>query len=196
MSTDEPFVRASKAAFERDGRILAGPLSLAVTRGGRATIAAPDEGSASLCARLIAGIAKATSGALYIGEYDPRIQPVQAKRLVGYVPRGGILDELEPPCAELDQRTLDDHADLWDIPRPLASAAARAVFARIAQPSPYTRALALALIRPVALLVLDQPPAGLETLIRERLDLQYAIVITAVVSAEPLREAVLAGRAT
>ena len=40
---------------------------------------------------LAAGIVKASSGCVLIGDYDPRVQSVACKRIAGFVPRADFL---------------------------------------------------------------------------------------------------------
>ncbi|MEO6990642.1 MAG: hypothetical protein ABI346_07495 [Candidatus Baltobacteraceae bacterium] len=185
MSSDfAPILRAADATFAREGATLVAPFSLRVVPGERACLEAPDARVASLRARMLAGIVKVTSGTLSIGEFDPRIQPVQAKRLIGFVSAALAPGDGECP---LDRATIEAHADLWDVDRALARAAAADVTVRLGLGGAYARALALTLIRPVALLVLDRPPPELEAIVSERLGLRCAVVSSRVTAPATLR---------
>ena len=72
-------------AFAQGGRTLLKPFSLTLEPGERHTASFASPVEAAIAARIAAGIVRATSGAAFINGFDPRIQPVQAKRSVGYI---------------------------------------------------------------------------------------------------------------
>jgi hypothetical protein len=161
-------LHAVDAAFARGGDALVPPFSLELSPGERGGLRMPTERAAAIGARMAAGIVKATGGTLFIGDFDPRLQPVQAKRAVGFVPWGGRFGDgpREPLFTPSLREVVDLHAALYEVPRGAARERAFAVLESFDDVGDEALALALALIRPVALLVLDRPSAGL----RARLD--------------------------
>lgn len=157
-------LRAVDASFVRDGLTFVEPFSIEMTSGESATLTCRDATSARIAARMAAGIVKTTSGTLLVCEFDPRIQPVQAKRLTGYVPSCGELGRplaLSSIAARHD--AIDLHAALFEVSKDEAQRRVRATLeALAASPSNGTSdadafAVALALMRPVALLVIECP---------------------------------------
>jgi hypothetical protein len=170
------------ACFERGGEELVAPFDLALPPAGRYLLVEPNARAASLAARIAAAIVKPTAGIVYVGDFDARLQPAQAKRLVGFVPAGGFTGD---PHAFSCQVRL--HADAWGIERSAARLRVSRVLDAAPNPAePYARALALALIPAVALLVLDQPPGSLGEL-AARLAPEAALLATEVAPALPLR---------
>jgi hypothetical protein len=170
------------ACFERKGEELVAPFDLSLAPAERRILVAPSSRAASLAARIAAAIVKPTAGVVYVGDFDARLQPAQAKRLVGFVPAGGFTGDAHAFSCQIRLR-----ADVWGIERAEARrrvAAALDAFAGAGDP--FARALALALIPSVALLVLDQPrgatgerAAGLAP--------RAAVLMTEVAPALPLR---------
>ena len=149
------------ASFRRDGEELVAPFDLLLARTERRMLFQPTALAASIAARIAAGIVKPTAGIVYVGDFDTRLQPAQAKRLVGFVPAGGFSDDAHAFACEVKLR-----ADVWGIPRAQARLRASVTLAAFAEPrDPYARAVALALVPQIALLILDRPRADL----RERI---------------------------
>lgn len=182
-----PALRAVEVRFERDGHEVVPPFSLELLAGERAQLPMPNMRAASVAARMAAGVVKATCGTLFIGDFDPRIQPVQAKRLVGFVPRGGTfggsarLPWISRPrfgaAAARDRcEIVDFHAALYEVEREVARRRVRAVIATIGALDDAGFALALALIRPIVLLVLDEP--SLERYVAEVVAPHTAVLTT------------------
>jgi ABC-type multidrug transport system ATPase subunit len=176
-------LHASEAAFVRDGKMLVAPFSVDVERGARAVLAFDGSTGAAIAARMAAGIVKPTSGTLLVWEFDPRIQPVQAKRLAGFVPQDGDYgDRLtvmkNSATSARRKATIELHAALFEIPSGEAHRRVSAVLEQLGRSDSVAFAVALALIRPVALLVLDRPPADLGASLAGGLGGQTAIVST------------------
>ena len=146
-------LRVVAARFERPGLVPLGPFDVALEAGARRTLRFPDARSAAIAARICAAIVKPTEGAVFVGDYDARLQPAQAKRLVGFVPSGGFTGGGREFRREARMR-----ADVWEISR-------RALEARLdeaaedAASDPLVRALRLALLPPVSLLVFERAAA-------------------------------------
>jgi hypothetical protein len=98
-----------EATFRRAGSVLLAPVSLSLECSGCAELACESTLAAGIAARLGAGIMRCTQGQVFVADFDPKIQPVQVKRLVGFLP----CDRPRNPfCA-------DDYfayrAALWDL---------------------------------------------------------------------------------
>jgi ABC-type Na+ transport system ATPase subunit NatA len=187
-------LRAVDAAFEPPRTAGVAPFSVALEAGERGGLTLPSAAAASIAARLAAGMVKITGGTLFIGDYDPRIQPVQAKRMVGFVPRDGRFgDAPREPILVPDLRAVVDfHAALYEVERDVARRAAAAVLDAFGGQSDLAVACALALIRPVALLVLDQVPAAAEEIVAGLAGERTAILTTRWAAVQPTAHRALA----
>ncbi len=151
-----PVLEIREAAFVRGGVRILQSLNITVEQGQRKTDVRDDPFVASLVARIAAGIVKSTEGKVFISDYDPAIQPVQAKRLVGFVPAS--LPEKQLAGLE---RYVRYRAKLWSIEYDFALRRARCALSALANTEPlFARTLAGALISAPPLIVLDQPPKG------------------------------------
>ncbi len=163
-------VRVDGARFVRDGVDLIAPFSLRLEAGEMATVEQPNARAAKIAARIAAGIVKPTSGRAFIADFDTRLQPAQAKRLVGFVPAEGF--RVEGPPVETIARALAAieselrfRAAVWganyaSMRRRAESELAAYTFLRDGQSQAHALALALALSTEPALIVLELPPAG------------------------------------
>jgi ABC-type Na+ transport system ATPase subunit NatA len=150
-------LRVEDATFARGGVTLVEHFSIGVACGERAVLHQPTSDAAAIAARIVAGIVKPTTGRVYIGDYDARLQPAQAKRLVGFVPAAGFTGS-ERAFA----RSVAFRADVWDIDARMARRRADDVVRALGGSlDGYVWAVALALIPTIALLVLDRPPPAL-----------------------------------
>ncbi len=75
-----------RAATFSDRKTIVTPITVALDQGESADIVFESGLAAGIAARLAAGIIKCSGGTVFIGGFDPKIQPVQAKRIVGFVP--------------------------------------------------------------------------------------------------------------
>jgi hypothetical protein len=152
-------LRVVGARFVRDGRDLAAPFSLELGAGQRARLEQPDACGAMVAARLAAAIVKPTFGAVTVGDFDSRLQPAQAKRLVGFVPHCGFSGSEREFAREIGFR-----ADVWNVERAAMQRDATEILRALRHagscPDGYARALALALAPGVALAVLELAPEG------------------------------------
>jgi ABC-type Na+ transport system ATPase subunit NatA len=147
--------RAVDVSFSRDGIEIVSPFSLEVAAGTDARLAQPNPRAASVAARMCAAIVKPTHGVVYVGDFETRLQPPQAKRLVGFVDARGFEGDDHALRCEVAFR-----ADVWNLDKAAAQARATAVLAALGKEhAAYERAIALALVADVALVVLDQPSA-------------------------------------
>jgi hypothetical protein len=78
-------LRMRNAAFSL-GSCSAGPVTLDVRPGERAALPVESPQEAAIVALMAAGIVKASTGCVLIGDYDPRVQSVNCKRIAGFVP--------------------------------------------------------------------------------------------------------------
>jgi ABC-type Na+ transport system ATPase subunit NatA len=171
-------IRAIGASFSRAGDELVAPFDLTCSRGEIVSLAQPTTYAASIVARMCAAIVKPTSGRIYVGDYETRLQPPQAKRLVGFVDVSGFSGDDHAFRCETSFR-----ADVWGVDVPAAHARAQDVLAALdargSNEAAYARAVALALATDVAALVLDQPSRRIATRVRTFAS-QLAIVTTRV----------------
>ena len=125
------------------------------------TFASPRE--AAVVALMAAGIAKASSGSVLIGDYDPRVQSVACKRIAGFVPHEPVSLEERDFGAYVAYR-----AALWSVDAHVAYA--RAAELRVAlgdMHEAFAFPLIGALIASPELIVLDRPvPAYAERILR------------------------------
>lgn len=144
------------ASFVRAGRTLVAPLTLALGEGERLAYACADEIAASTIALMAAGLVTPSSGRIYIAAFDPRIQPVQVKRMVGYVPHEAL-----PHDFPSFTRYIEFRAALWGMPRAQTVVRARALLARLdGVHEAFAYPLVGALLAQPRLLVLDRPQAA------------------------------------
>ncbi len=157
-----PLLRMREASF-RLGSWLVAPVTLDVSPGEVAarTFASPRE--AAVVALMAAGIAKASSGCVLIGDYDPRVQSVHCKRIAGFVPH-------EP--VSLDERAFGAYvayrAALWNLDARIAFARAAELRAALGDMhEAFAFPLIGTLIAMPELIVLDRPmPALAERILR------------------------------
>lgn len=144
-------LRATAACFSLRGCELVTPIDLALERGEQVEVVQPESRSASLAARICAGVVKPTAGSVCIEDYDTRLQPAQAKRSVSFVPAQAeaFVDDF--------LRSLLLYAALFEVERRDAARRVVEVEALLGR-GPYAHAVALALSHDAPLIVLDQPP--------------------------------------
>jgi ABC-type taurine transport system ATPase subunit len=141
------------AAFVHRGAALAGPLTIRLDEGERLAYDCVTDRCASVVALMAAGLVKATSGSIFIGAFDPRIQPVQVKRIVGFVPHEAV-----PHAFATFSRYIEYRAALWGLPQAQAIVRARALLARLdGVHEAFAYPLVGALLAQPRLLVLDRP---------------------------------------
>jgi hypothetical protein len=147
-----PLLRMRDASFGGAG-IYAGPITLEMLPGQRAelTFATPQE--ARVVALMAAGIVKASSGCVLVGDFDPRVQSVHCKRIAGFVPHEPLhLDERD------FFRYIGYRAALWNLDAQSARGDARALRERLGGvDEAFALPLIGALIARPQLLVLDRP---------------------------------------
>lgn len=145
-------LRVVRASFVRGGEELVAPFDLEQRCGERVELFSPDARAAALTARIAAAVVKPTSGAVFIGDYDARLQAAQAKRCVAFVPAGS---EAPPDFP----RALDLYAAAFGVARAAARKRAAAILDALGSGG-YARNAALALSHDAPLVVLDRPPPG------------------------------------
>jgi len=167
------------AAFD-DGSSHAGPFSVTLEPRGRRAATFDSAREASLVALMAAGLVKATSGQIFVDEFDPRVQPAHVKRLVGYVPHELVGQEFENFARYVDYR-----ATLWGVPRDRAAARAYAMLERLdGVHEAFAYPLVGALIASQKLLVLDRPQGAYAAQILEVAGADVAVFSTHVSARE------------
>lgn len=151
-----PLLEMREARFARAGRVLAPALTLSIDENERAALACGDDIAASSTALMAAGLLKPTGGRVFIAAFDPSIQPVQVKRIVGYVPHEAVPHDFLSFSAYIDFR-----AALWGLSRAQAAVRSRALLAQLeGVHEAFAHPLAGALLAAPRLLVLDRPQAA------------------------------------
>jgi hypothetical protein len=145
-------LRMRDASFA-SGTARAGPLTLDLEPGGRIASTFSTSQEATIVALMAAGIAKATTGSVLIGDYDPRVQSVHCKRIAAFVPHEPLeLDERDFP------RYIAYRAALWNIDATAAQAEARLLCERLeGMHEAFSYPLIGALVASPQLIVLDRP---------------------------------------
>lgn len=169
-------LRVADASFARDGVDLIAPFSLALDAGDATEVGQPTALAASIAARICAAIVRPTHGTVYVGEYETRLQPPQAKRMVGFVDASGFAGDVHALRCEVAFRS-----DVWNLDKAAAQARATQLLEQIGD-GPYARGIVLALVADVALVVLDQPAKSFVKKVR-RLVPEAAVLATLVAGA-------------
>lgn len=140
------------AGFAR-GASVVDPRTLIVGEGEWSAQACRDADEAAALAMMAAGLVKASTGRVFVGAFDPTIQPVQVKRIVGYVPHEAVPNEFDSPARYVEYRCA-----LWGLDPARAAARARALWAQLeGVHEAFAFPLVGALLAEPRLLVLDRP---------------------------------------
>jgi len=151
-----------EAAFRRGGQSIVQPITLALDEGAQFAFACADERAAALAALMAAGLLAPTSGCVFVAAFDPRIQPVQVKRVAGYVPHEALPGDFDSFTQYIEFR-----AALWGLPRAQSIVRARALLAHLdGVHEAFAHPLVGALLAEPRLLVLDRPQAAYAAQIR------------------------------
>jgi hypothetical protein len=148
-----PLLRMREAGFT-NSRVSVGPMTLDLEPGQRKALRFASAHEAMVAALLAAGVAKASTGSVSIGDFDPRVQSVHCKRIAGFVPHAPLsLEEAEFP------RYIAYRAALWNVDPDLAAARAREILRQLdGMHEALAYPLAGALVASPQLLVMDRPP--------------------------------------
>ena len=156
-------LRMRSACYVRRGETIVAPVNLELRAGERTTRGCASDLEAETLALMASGIARATSGAVLIGEYDPRVQPVHCKKIAAYVPH----NPLPLQRRELD-RYITYRAALWNVDAKNARVHARALLEQLGDMhEAFAYPIVGALIGLPKLLVLDRPQHAFEAQIIE-----------------------------
>ena len=143
------------ATYASGGATIAGPVTLTLEEGDRAAYMCAGGNAAQAVAMLAAGLLRASEGTVFIAAFDPRIQPVQVKRIVGFVPHDAPAHDFSSFTKYIEYR-----AALWGLPRAQSVVRGRALLARLeGVHEQFAYPLAGALLASPRLLVLDRPQA-------------------------------------
>lgn len=147
-----PLLRLRDAAFaSREGS--AGPITLDLSHGERAALHCATPREAKIVALLASGIVKASSGCVFIDDYDPRVQSAACKRIAALVPH-------EPFALREDEfvRYIAYRAALWNVNVHQAQARALLLRKRLAgMHESFAYPLIAALVGMPKLVILDRP---------------------------------------
>lgn len=145
-------LRMREACFTARG-IPVGPVTVDVAPGERVARVFASGRDAAVVALMAAGVVKAGSGSVLIGEFDPRVQSVHCKRIAGYVAHA------PSRIAESEfERYVAYRAALWNVDPMRASAHAKLLMERLnGLHEALAYSIAGALIASPSLLVLDRP---------------------------------------
>jgi ABC-type taurine transport system ATPase subunit len=151
-----PLLEMREATFETRGEVIVAPTALLLDEGEHIAYACESHRAAAALAMMAAGIVKPSRGRVFIAAFDPRIQPVQVKRIVGYVPHEAVEHEFASFTKYIEYR-----AALWGLPRAQAVVQARALRERLeGVHEAFAYPLIGALVAQPQLLVLDRPQAA------------------------------------
>jgi ABC-type multidrug transport system ATPase subunit len=146
-------LRLRDASYSVSGRTIVAPVTLDVDAGERVAHVCSSAQEAHVLAMIGAALARATSGIVLIGEFDPRVQPVHCKRLAAFVPHDPL------PLAEMNvEQFIEYRAALWNIGLEQARAHARIILERLeGLHEAFAYPIVASLLAFPSLLVLDRP---------------------------------------
>lgn len=144
------------AAFARQDVQIVPATTITLDEGERLAYACVTDRCAAVLALMAAGLVKCTSGSVFVGAFDPRIQPVQVKRIAGFVPHEAVPHDFPSFTHYIEYR-----AALWGLPRAQSVVRARALLEKLdGVHEAFAYPLVGALIGDPRLLVLDRPQAA------------------------------------
>ncbi|MDP9018993.1 MAG: hypothetical protein M3N19_11835 [Candidatus Eremiobacteraeota bacterium] len=151
-----PALDMREAEFKRTHIAFLQPTSVTVESGATVDLVCENAVAAGIAARLAAGIIKCSAGQVFVADFDPKIQPVQVKRLVGFLPSARPNNPFCP----------DDYfayrAALWGLDRSEAIAKGRNLLKTLDDLRVDEAALlAGVFLHDPVLLILERPGAGL-----------------------------------
>lgn len=145
-----------EASFSRNGSTIVPPVTLKLDENEWRAHACASGAAASAIALMAAGLVRPSSGRVFIAAFDPRIQPVQVKRVAGFVPHEAV-----PHDFASFTRYVEFRAALWGLPRAQTVVRARALLSRLdGVHEAFAYPLVGALLSQPRLLVLDRPQAA------------------------------------
>lgn len=144
-----------REAFFSNAIVSGGPVTLDLLSAQRAALTLGSPLEATVVALMAAGIARASTGSVLIGDFDPRVQSVHCKRIAGFVPHEPLqLDDAAFP------HYITYRAALWNIDVGSARAHAARLRERLeGMHEAFAYPLIGALICLPQLLVIDRPQA-------------------------------------
>jgi ABC-type taurine transport system ATPase subunit len=144
------------ATFAQAGTTIVSSTTLTLDEGERLARACVTDRCAAVLALMAAGLVKCTTGNIFVGAFDPRIQPVQVKRMVGFVPHDAV-----PHSFSSFTRYVEYRAALWGLPRAESVVRAGALLAKLdGVHEAFAYPLVGALLGTPRLIVLDRPQAA------------------------------------
>lgn len=156
-----PLLRLRDASYVSDGRVVVAPTSVDLIPGACVALHRSNPREAQILAMLAAGVARATHGSVLIGAYDPRVQPVHCKRIVGFVPHDPL-----PLGRWTFSRYVEYRAALWDLDAASVRLKATAILETLhGLHEAFAYPIAVALAASPELLVFDRPPVAYSAVI-------------------------------
>ncbi|HEV3152400.1 MAG TPA: hypothetical protein VGZ02_01200 [Candidatus Baltobacteraceae bacterium] len=151
-----PLLEMRSVTYVHHGRTLTGPVTLALEERGRLAYACGDAFAACALSLIAAAIVKPSTGTVFIGAFDTRVQPVHSKRIAGYVQHEAGAHDFTSFTRYIEYR-----AALWGLPRAESIVRARALLTKLdGVHEQFAYPLVGALIAMPQLLVLDRPQAA------------------------------------
>lgn len=146
-------LRMREAAYVRKGETIVAATNFDLHTGQHMTHTCGSAREAKALAMMAAALVRASAGAVTIGEYDPRVQPVHCKRIAGFVPHDPL------PLSQIDaQRYIAYRAALWDVDLTQARERAQTILVQLeGLHEAFAYPIAGALVPSPKLLVLDRP---------------------------------------
>lgn len=145
------------ARFTMRSRTVVAPTTFDVGSGERVARVCASAEEAQILAMMAAGLARATSGIVLIGEFDPRVQPAHCKRIAAFVAH----EPLPFADAAEFERYVRYRAALWDVDPTRATAHAKLLLERMSDVhEAFAYPVVAALVSQPKLVVLDRPPAA------------------------------------
>jgi len=148
-------LRFRDAAYVRNGETIVAGANLDLAPGEHMTRACGSAREAEALAMMASALARATSGSVTIGEFDPRVQPVHCKRIAAFVSHDPL------PLSHIDAaRYIAYRAALWDIEPAASRTRAQRLYERLeGMHEAFAYPIVGALLPLPQLLVLDRPQA-------------------------------------
>lgn len=115
-----------EAAFTVQEHVYLPPVNVHLEDGQTTALPCANAMAARVAARIAAGMIKCTTGEVFVGNFDPKIQPANVKRIAGFIPAEIPANPFSNTDAFLAYR-----AALWNLEREPALNAGRAALSSL-----------------------------------------------------------------